>query len=147
MSPNWNAFTNRPVASSLAASHSPLCYFSLRLLYHPYESLRLILLCHLMNRLCLPTSFPISGLARLGVKQRLCRSYWRAFASPHSLILPSTSPREAFLACPPSHSWDLPFFTVESTLSSPCSCYGPPLSCQGSALAHLDSLLLYNLVL
>ena len=47
----------------------------------------------------LPTSFPISGLARLGVKPRLCRLYWRAFASTHPLMLPSTS-REAFLACP-----------------------------------------------
>ena len=28
----------------------------------------------------LPTSFPISGLTRLGVKPRLCRSPWRAFA-------------------------------------------------------------------
>ena len=50
----------------------------------------------------LPTSFPISGLARLGEKPRLCRSSWRAFASTHQLMLPSTSPREALLACPPS---------------------------------------------
>ena len=49
----------------------------------------------------LPTSFPILGTARLGVKPRLCRSSWRAFASTHSLMLPSTSPREAVLACPP----------------------------------------------
>ena len=52
--------------------------------------------------LCLPTSFPISGLATLGVKPRLCRSSWRAFASTHPLMLPSTSIREAVLACPPS---------------------------------------------
>ena len=52
--------------------------------------------------LCLPTSFPISGLNRHRVKPRLCRSSWRAFASTHSLILPSTSPREPLLACPPS---------------------------------------------
>ena len=32
----------------------------------------------------LPTSFPISGLARLGVKPRLCRLSWRAFASTHT---------------------------------------------------------------
>ena len=32
----------------------------------------------------LPTSFPISGLARLGVRPRLCRSSWRAFASTHA---------------------------------------------------------------
>ena len=50
----------------------------------------------------LPTSFPISGLARLGVKPRLCRSSWRAFASTHSLMLPPTCSREARLACPPS---------------------------------------------
>ena len=38
--------------------------------------------------LCLPTSFPISGLARLGVRPKLCRSSWRAFASTHPLMLP-----------------------------------------------------------
>ena len=41
----------------------------------------------------LPTSFPISGLAILGVKPRLCRSSWRAFASTHPLMLPSTCSR------------------------------------------------------
>ena len=69
----------------------------------------------------LPTSFPISGLARLGVKPRLCRSSWRAFASTHPLMLPSTCSREALVACPPCPPWNLPSFTVESTLSSPCS--------------------------
>ena len=49
----------------------------------------------------LPISFPISGLARLGVKPRLCRSSWRAFASTYPLMLPSTCFREALLACPP----------------------------------------------
>ncbi len=39
----------------------------------------------------LPTFFPISGLARLGVKPRLCRSSWSAFAPTHPLMLPSTS--------------------------------------------------------
>ena len=38
----------------------------------------------------LPTSFPISGLARLGVRPKLCRSSWRALASTHPLMLPST---------------------------------------------------------
>ena len=69
----------------------------------------------------LPTSFPISGLARLGVKPRLCRSSWRAFTSTHPLIIPSTCSREALLAFPPCPPWNLPSFTVESTLSSPCS--------------------------
>ena len=52
--------------------------------------------------LCLPTFFSISGLARLGVKPRLCRSSWRAFASTHPLMLTSTSPKEALVACPPT---------------------------------------------
>ena len=47
----------------------------------------------------LPTSFSISGLARLGVKPRPCRLSWRALASIHPLMLSSTSPREALLAC------------------------------------------------
>ena len=87
----------------------------------------------------LPTSFPISGLARLGVKPRLCRSSWRAFASTHTLMLPSTCSREALVACPPCPPWNLLSFTVESTLSSPCSRSDPPNSRQGAALAHLDS--------
>ena len=88
----------------------------------------------------LPTFFPISGLAKLGVKPRLCRLSWRAFASTHPLMLPPTSPREALLACPSFPSWNLPSFTVESTLSSPCFRSDPPLSRQGAALAHLESL-------
>ena len=60
---------------------------------------------------------------------------------PHNpYMLPSTSPREALLACPPSPPWNLPSFTVESTLSSCCSRSDLPLSRQGAALAHLDSL-------
>ena len=94
----------------------------------------------------LPTSFPISGLARLGVKPRLCRSSWRAFASTHPRMLPFAS-REALLACPPCPPWNLPLFTVESTLSTPCSHSDPPLFRQGAALAHLDSLLPHDLVL
>ena len=90
--------------------------------------------------LLLPTSFPISGLARLGVKPRLCRSSWRAFASTHPLMFPSTCSREALLAYPRFPTWNLPSFTVESTLSTPCSRSDPPLSRQGAALAHLDSL-------
>ena len=95
----------------------------------------------------LPTSFPISGLARLGVKPRLYRSSWRAFASTHPLMLPSTCSREALVACPPCPPWNLPSFTVESILSSPCSRSDPPHSRQGAALAHLDSLPPHDLVL
>ena len=81
------------------------------------------------------------------MKPRLCRLSCRAFASPHPLMLPSTSPREALLACPLFLPWNLSSFTVESTLSSSCSCFDPPLSCQGANLAHLDSLPPRDLVL
>ena len=74
------------------------------------------------------------------MKPRLCRSSWRAFASTHPLMLPSTSPKEAFLVFPLFPLWNLPSFTVESTLSTPCSRSNSPLSRQGAALAHLDSL-------
>ena len=70
----------------------------------------------------LPTSFPISGLARLGVRPRLCRSSWRAFASTHSLMLPSACPKEALLACPPSFPRNQP------------SLFSPPFPLHASAL-------------
>ena len=95
----------------------------------------------------LPTSFPISGLARLEVIPRLCRSSWRALASTHPLMLTSTCSREALLACLPCPPWNLPSFTVESTLPTPCSRSDPPLSRQGAALTHLDSLPTHDLVL
>ena len=94
----------------------------------------------------LPTSIPISGLARLGVKPRLCRSSWKAFASTHPLMLPSTCSRKVLLACPPFAPWNLPSFTVGSTLFSSFS-RSDPLSRQGAALTHLDSLPLHDLVL
>ena len=43
--------------------------------------------------------------------------------------------------------WNLPSFTVESTLPTPCSRSDPPLTRQGAALAHLDSLPSDDLVL
>ena len=46
-----------------------------------------------------PTSFPISDLARLGVKPSLCISFWRTFASTYPLMLSSTSAREVLFAC------------------------------------------------
>ena len=46
----------------------------------------------------------------------------------HPLMLPSTCSREALLACPLSPPWNLPSFTVECTLFTPCSRSNPPLS-------------------
>ena len=39
-------------------------------------------------------------------------------------MLRSTSPKEGLLACPPYPPWNPSSFTVESTLSSPCSRFG-----------------------
>ena len=155
--PNWNASIEWPIAPLPAAlSSSPI---PLLLSEASLPPLRITLthftLSSYERALRLPTSFLISGLARLGVKPRLCRSSWRAFASTHPLMLPSTSSREALLACPPCppwnlpslSPWNLPSFTVESTLSTPCSRSDPPHSRQGAALAHLDYLPLHDLLL
>ena len=56
-------------------------------------------------------------------------------------MLPSTSIRKALLACPPFPPWNLPLFTVESTLSTPCSCSDPLLFRQGAAPAYLPTAL------
>ena len=64
-----------------------------------------------------------------------------------SLMLPSTSYREAFLACPPFSPWNLLSFTVGSTLSFSCSRSDPPLTRSDVALAHLESLPPHDLVL
>ena len=111
---------SRAITGCLSSSFIPLLLFDASL-----PPLRVTLthftLSFYEQALRLPTSFPISGLARHGVKPRLCRSSWRAFASTYPFILSSASLREALLACPPSPSWNLPSFTVESTLSSSCS--------------------------
>ena len=54
---------------------------------------------------------------------------------------------EALLPCPPFPLRNLPSFTVESTLISLYSRFDFPLSHQGAALAHLDSLPPHDLVL
>ena len=51
----------------------------------PVTPIHFTLYCY-ERALRLPTSFPISDLARLGVKPRLCRSSWRAFTSTHPLM-------------------------------------------------------------
>ena len=130
---------SRAITGCLSSSSIPLLFSEASLPPLRVTLTHFTLLCY-ERALCNPTSFPISGLARLGVKPRLCRSSWRAFASTHPLMLPSSSPREALLACPLFPSWNLPSFTVEFTLSSPCSCSDLPLSRQGAVLAHLDSL-------
>ena len=125
------------ITGCLLSSPTPLLLFKASLLPLRVTLTHFTLLFY-ERALCLPVFFPISGLARLRVKPRLYRSSWRAFASTHPLMLPSTSSREALLACPPFPPWNLPLFTVESTLTSPCSYSHPPLSCQVATLAHLE---------
>ena len=145
--PNWNASTEWLVAPFPAASRSPTLLLSDASVPLLSVTLTHFTLLSYGRALRLPTSFSISGFARHGVKPRLCRSSWSDFASTHPLMLPSTSPKEVFLACSPSPPWNLSSYTVESTLSSICSCYDLPPSCQGAALAQLDSLPSHNLVL
>ena len=138
--------SSRAITGCLSSSPIPLLLTEASLPPLRVTLTHFTLLSH-KRALRLPTSFPISGLARLGVKPRLCRSSWRAFASTHPLMLPSTCSREALVACPPCPPWHLPSFTVESTLSTPCTRSDPPHSRQGAALAHLDSLSPHDLVL
>ena len=157
-SPGWFPFLNLINIIELERLHrAASCTISVYLLFSliplllsevVLSPLRVILthftLSFYERTFCLTTCYRFSYLARPGVKPRLCRSSWRAFASIHSLTLLSTFPREALLACPLSLPWNLPSFTVEFIFSSPPS---PPLSCQGAILAHLDPIPPYDLVL
>ena len=137
ISPNWNASTEQLVAPSPAASRPPLSLcFSEASLPPLQVTLTHFTLSSYERALCLPTSFPISGLARLGVKPRLCRSSWSPLTRSCFLLL--LLGRLFLLALP---------FLLGIYLCSPWS---PPLSLhalalillsrQGAALAHLDSL-------
>ena len=97
--------------------------------------------------LCLPASFPTSGLTRLVVKPRFCRSFWRAFPSTHSLMLPSTSSWEVFFAF--SHLLGTCFLLLRSPpfpLHTP-ALIPSPLSRQDAALAHLNSIPPHDLII
>ena len=135
VSPEWYPFPSATNFTKLESLHRAasgaitgcLSSYSIPLLLSqaslpplPVTQTHFILLTY-ERALRLPTSFAILGLARLGVKPRLCRSSWRAFASTHPLMLPSTSSREALLACPPP-------FPLHALALIPLT------------LAHLDSL-------
>ena len=80
---------SRAITGCLLSSPIPLLLTEASLPPLRVTLIQFILLSY-ERALCLTISFPISGLARLGVKPRLCRSFLRAFASTHSLMLPST---------------------------------------------------------
>ena len=130
---------SRAMTGCFSSSHIPLLLSEASLPPLRVTRTHFTLSCY-KRALRLPTSFLISGLAILGVKPRLYRSSWRAFGSTHPLMLPSSCSREALLACLSFPPWNLPSFTVESTLPTPCSRSDSALSRQGAALAHLDSL-------
>ena len=86
ISPNWNASIERLVAPSPVASRPPLShYFSPRL----RVTLTHFTLSSYERAIRLPTSIPISGLARLGEKQdsadlrgELLRPFTRSYLLP-----------------------------------------------------------------
>ena len=55
--------------------------------------------------------------------------------------------KKVLFACPPYPPWNLPSYTVVSTLSSPCSHSDPPFSLQDAALVHPDFFPPHNLVI
>ena len=98
---------SRTITGCFSSSPIPL-FFSEASLPPLRVTLTHLTLLSYERALRLPTFFPISGLARLGVKPRLCRSSCRAFASTHSLMLSSTCSKKALFACPPFPSRNLP---------------------------------------
>ena len=139
--PNWNFFTERLFAPSPAVSRSPLSHFSLRRLYLPLRvTLTHFAMSFYEQALDLPTSFPISVLARLRVKPRICRSTWRAFVSIHPFcFLLLLLGRFSLLVLPIPLGTCLPSFKIHTFLPM-LSLRFPSLSRQGAALPHLDSL-------
>ena len=82
------------------------------------------------------STFPSSGLARLGVKPRLCRSYWRAFASTYLLMLLLQLEKLSLLALP---------HLLEACLPSLSS---PPFPLHAPALMRLSlTLTLHHLTI
>ena len=73
---------NCAISSCLSSSPIPL-FISETSLSPLQVTLTHFALSFFEQALRLPTSFPTSGLARLGVKIRPCRSLWGAFASTH----------------------------------------------------------------
>ena len=127
---------SRAITGCLSSSPISLLLFEASFPYLRVTLTHFSLSCY-ERALRLPTSFSISGLARPGVKQKLCRSSSRAFASTQIVMLPSTSSWKALVACPPFPLWNMPSFNVESTLSSSCSRFDNPLSRQGLTLSPL----------
>ena len=123
-------------------SSSPIPLHSEASLPCPRVTLTDFALSSYENALPFPISFPVSNLARLGVKLRLSRFWWRAFASTYPLVLSHTS------VCMMSLSFLGPaLLRYGAIFSTPCSRSNPYPSHQDAALTHFDSLSPLNLVL
>ena len=106
---------SRAITGCLSSSPIPLLFSEASLPSLRVTLTHFTLLSH-ERALRFPTSFPISSLVRHGVKPRLCRSSWKAFASTHPLMVPTTSSRGLFLLSLPfligtclSSRWSPPF--------------------------------------
>ena len=93
----------------------------------------------------LPSSFPISNLAKAERNKRLKRSSWRDFASSDPLISPLSTPRESFALCPPFPPWESPLFEVNPSLPIPSADSHNPIVRRDAALEYLKSLPAYDL--
>ena len=128
--PNRNIFIKWLITPSPAASQPLIHVSSLKARFHFLAEVSLPLthfaLSSLEQAFCILTSFPVAGLASLGMKPRFCRSSWRAFASTHSLMFSHTFSSKVLFAYLHSPFQNLFFFTVESILSFPCSCADLP---------------------
>ena len=90
--PIWNAFTERLVAASPAASRPPLYHFSyLKRLYLSFEPPRLISLCHLITGPFVSQP-PFTFQVWPDLSETKTKSFWRAFGFTNPLMLPPTSP-------------------------------------------------------
>ena len=135
-------YTKRLVAPSPAVSRPPLSHFSLKAFLPSLQ----VTLTSYEQALRLPTSLPHFRFGQTWNETKTLQIVLENFCVHSPAYAFSISPRETLLACPPSPPRNLSSFTVKSTLSSPCS-YSEPLSHQGVALVHLDSLPPYELVL
>ena len=115
---------SRAITGCLSSSRIPL-FFSETSLPQLRVTLTRFTLSLFKWAIRLPTSYPISGLAKLEVKPRL-QIFLESLCVYHPLMLPSTSPREALLSCSPSPPCNMSSFTVESTLSFLRSRSDPP---------------------
>ena len=126
---NWNASTERLVAPSPDASRPPLSQFSsLRFLYFPYESPRLISLYHHMSGLFVSQlRFPFQDWPDLELNQDYADH-------PGELLHPLT--RSCFFLLPLGKLFLLAFpFLLGTCLRSPWS---PPILLHAPALISLS---------